>query len=144
MEQWIFLGVVALLAIVLTFYFPYRKIAAIFGGFYHKKAKHLILLTLNSQTEVEWRIWSYFFWSRIMGRKGNVTCIDTGSTDDTLKILYRLKKRYSRLDIVKLHPTVTLEEAIEKVVESKQAGSKEKMVVLDLQTNNAETKKHTA
>lgn len=132
MEQWIFLALMLVVVIALPFILPYRKIAAFFGGFYHNKARHLILLTRNSQATVEWRIWSYFFWSRIMGKKGNLTCIDTGSTDDTLKILYRLKKKYLRMEVVKLHPTVTLEEAIESCNE-KQQGSKQKMVVLDLQ-----------
>ncbi|SHE96107.1 hypothetical protein SAMN05444392_105139 [Seinonella peptonophila] len=143
MEHWLLLTLAVLVGVAIPFVFPYRMIAALFGGFYHNKAKHLILLTRNSQRAVEWRIWSYFFWNRLMGKKGHVTSIDTGSTDDTLKILYRLKKRYDRLEVIKLHPTITVEEAIESCV-GKHQGDKEKMVVLDLQEVDQETKKHSA
>lgn len=135
---------VGLSIVVIVTLFLYKRIAVVFAGFYHNKAAHLVVVTQNSQHEIEWRIWSYFLWNRIIGNKGVVTCIDTGSTDDTLKILRRLKTRYTRMDVVKLHPTITLEEAMQKALE-KHSHTKEKMIVLDLQeSESAEKEKHSA
>ena len=55
---------------------------------------HLILVTRNSQGCVEWVIRSFFFWSWLSGRSCQIICLDTGSSDDTLAILQRLKHRY--------------------------------------------------
>lgn len=144
MEQWILLGIVLLFVALFTVFFLYKRIALIFAGFYHHKAAHLIFVTKNSQREIEWRIWSYFFWNRIIGKKGVVTCIDTGSADDTLKILRRLEARYSRLTVIKLHPTITIEEAIQQALK-KQNHTIENMIVLDLQEAEPEQQeKHSA
>lgn len=144
MEHWLWLGIVILIVTLFTVFFLYKRIALIFAGFYHHKASHLIFLTKNSQSEIEWRIWSYFFWNQITGKKGIVTCIDTGSADDTLKILRRLEMRYPRLYVVKLHPTVTIEEAIQESLE-KHNHTKENMVVLDLQeAEPKQEEKHSA
>jgi len=142
--QWVWLGAVVLLVALFAVFFLYRRIALIFTGFYHSKATHLIFITKNSQSEIEWRIWSYFFWNQITGKKGVVTCIDTGSSDDTLKILNRLEARYSRLFVVKLHPTVTVKEAIQQALD-KQGHTIDDMVVLDLQEPEPKKQeKHTA
>lgn len=138
MEQWVILGVVLFSIAIIAIFFLYKRIAAVFTHFYHNKALHLVIVTKNSQHAIEWRIWSYFFWNRIIGKKkGVVTCIDTGSTDDTLKILRRLKTRYTRMDVVKLHPTVSLEEAIQKAL-AEHNHTPDKMIVLDLQDSDLE------
>lgn len=139
MEEWVLLGTSILLAILFTMFFLYKRIASIFAGFYYNKASHLVIVTQNSQHEIEWKIWSYFFWNRIIGKKGVITCIDTGSKDDTLKILRRLKVHYSRLDVVKLHPTISLKDAIQAALERHNHSSKE-MIVLDLQELEPEYK----
>lgn len=143
MEQWLWLGMIILIVALFTMFFLYKRIALIFAGFYHNKAAHLFFVTKNSQSEIEWRIWSYFFWNKMFGKKGVVTCIDTGSTDDTLKILHRLKTRYPRLFVIKLHPTVTIEEAIQQSLEKHQHTNKE-MIVFDLQEGESEKEKHSA
>lgn len=144
MGQWVPLGAVILLIALITGFFLYKRIALIFAGFYHNKATHLIFITKNSQSEIEWRIWSYFFWNQIIGKKGVVTCIDTGSSDDTCKILNRLEARYSRLFVVKLHPTKTVKEAIQQALE-KHGHTIEDMIVLDLQeTESDKQEKHSA
>lgn len=144
MEQWLWFGIVFLLVVLFFVFFLYKRIALIFASFYHNKAAHLIVITKNNQSEIEWRIWSYFFWNRIIGKKGVVTVIDTGSNDDTLKILWRLASRYSRLFVVKLHPTVTIEEAIQQALE-KHEHTKKDMIVLDLQEVESEKQeKHSA
>jgi len=141
---WVWLGVLILLIALITVFFLYKRIALIFTGFYHSKATHLIFITKNSQSEIEWRIWSYFFWNQITGKKGVVTCIDTGSSDDTLKILNRLEARYPRLYVHKLHPTVTIKEAIQQALE-KHHHTIDDMIVLDLQeTEPKKQEKHSA
>lgn len=141
-EMWI--GIIIFVIVVVgVFFLLYKRIGAIFAGFYHNKASHLIILTQNSQHAIEWRIWSYFFWNRMIGKKkGVLTCIDTGSTDDTLKILRRLSTRYDRLNIVKLHPTITLDEAIQQALA--EHGQSEKMIVLDLQEPEERQEKNSA
>ncbi|MBA4495369.1 hypothetical protein ACFO25_01145 [Paenactinomyces guangxiensis] len=127
MEQWILWSA----ALYVVMFFLLKGLSAYFGKYYHNKAYHLVMITCNSQHSIEWMIWSYHFWNETKGNKGNITCIDTGSTDDTLAILHRLWHRYPRLQIVRLAPYVNTEEAIHEWLKS-QKQNKEKLIVLDL------------
>ena len=60
---------------------------------------HLVVVTRNSQRTVEWVVRSYFYWSWLRGRACQISCLDTGSSDDTLMILRRLKYRYPWISI---------------------------------------------
>lgn len=125
MGLWILWGVILYIGLYLLI----KQISKFYGDVYHNKAVHLIILTYNSEYVIEYMIWSYHFWNK--GKKGRITCLDTGSTDDTLAILERLKLRYPSLEVVHLHPMVDAEEAVQEWLE-RQGENKEECLVLDL------------
>jgi hypothetical protein len=141
MELWIFWSV----ALSVALFFLIRFFSRRFGDQYHRKAIHLVILTHNSQQSVEWMIRSYHFWNGNKGRRGKITCIDTGSTDDTLKILERLEQRYTQLEIIRMHPHVESDEMIKEWLEEWQK-QKEKLIVLDLREpeNRKESERNLA
>ena len=55
---------------------------------------HLVVVTRNSQGCCRVGDSFLFFWSWLSGRSCQIICLDTGSSDDTLAILQRLKHRY--------------------------------------------------
>jgi hypothetical protein len=148
MEQWV-LWLMAIPAFVVLYYvmvFLLKRLSLFFGNYYHNKAVHLVILTYNSQRHVEWTVWSYQFWNGTKGRKGYITCIDTGSIDDTLAILQRLQQRYPHLKVKQVSSNIPQsEEAIKTWLES-QNQHKEKLVVLDLRewSPAKEPEKHLA
>lgn len=126
-------------------YFLLKRLSIYFGNYYHNKAYHLVMITCNSQHSIEWMIWSYHFWNETKGKKGTITCIDTGSTDDTLSILQRLQQRYPHLQVVKLNPNTNTEEQIQEWLKSHKHNN-EKLIVLDLREVDtvSETKRFLA
>jgi hypothetical protein len=137
MEQWVSLGSAALyVAMFFLVFYLIRWLYQYFGNYYQNKAYHLVMITCNSQHSVEWLIWSYHFWKGKKGKKGLITCIDTGSIDDTLAILQRLQTRYEQLQIISLSPNSDTEAAIQEWLQS-QKQNKEKLVVMDLREVDA-------
>ncbi len=64
-----------------------------------KGTKHLVVISADSQATIEWWVRSYVFWNWVRGEVCRCTCIDLGSTDDTLAILQRLKRRFSWIEV---------------------------------------------
>ncbi len=141
MEQWIIWSA----ALYVVMFFLIKHLSVYFGYYYHNKAYHLVIITRNSQRSIEWMIWSYHFWNGTKGKKGKITCIDTGSTDDTLAILERLTQRYPQLEILKIPPNVNAEEAIQDWLESNRQ-NKGKLIVLDMREpdQSRESERHLA
>jgi hypothetical protein len=54
------------------------------------KASHVVLVTKNNQSSIEWYLRSLFFFSKMRGRAISTTVLDEGSTDDTLHIVRKL------------------------------------------------------
>jgi hypothetical protein len=134
MELWVLWSV----ALYLVMFFLIKKLSYYFGNYYHNKAVHLVIITHNSQHSVEWMIRSYRVWNGSKGKrmKGKITCIDTGSTDDTLFILERLKQRYPYLEIIRLEPFANAEDTIQAwIQEQKKEGGK--FIVLDLRESDS-------
>lgn len=133
MEMWVLWSVALYVAMVLIL----KALSNFFGVYYHNKAYHLVMITLNSQHQIEWMIWSYYMSNENKGKKGTITCIDMGSNDDTLQILHRLQVRYPRLQVVKLSPAEGTGDPLQQWLTS-QEGNKEKLLVLDLREPDAE------
>lgn len=72
------------------------------GG--HKAPKSLVVITADSQATIEWWVRSFMFWNWIRGNSCQCICIDLGSTDDTLFILDRLKRRFSCIEVKRFEP----------------------------------------
>lgn len=53
---------------------------------------HLILVTHNNQSEIEWYMHSYLFFSWVRGRQSNITVFDDGSSDETPEIISRISR----------------------------------------------------
>jgi len=117
--------------------FSSKVLANIFGKYYYNKAYNLVIITHNNQRSIEGIIWSYHFWNGSKGREGIITCLDTGSSDDTLLILKRLANKYSSLNIVALGTEENKEKAIQEWLLT-QKQNKEKLLVLDLRESNEE------
>lgn len=64
-----------------------------------QKTKHLVVISADSQSTIEWWLRSYLFWNWMHGNACRCTCIDLGSTDDTLAILERLMSRFSCIEV---------------------------------------------
>ena len=133
MEMWILWSVLLYIAMILIL----KALSNFFGVYYHNKAYHLVMITQNSQHQIEWMIWSYHMSNESKRKKGTITCIDMGSTDDTLQILKRLQVRYPRLQVVNIDPQETTGDPIQQWLIS-QEGNKEKLLVLDLREPDAE------
>lgn len=127
MEQWVLWSAALCFAVILLV----RKIPSFYGNAYHHKAVHLVIITKNSQQAVEWMIRSYHGWKGAKGKPGKITCIDTGSTDDTKAILDRLEQRFPQLEVVHIDTDQHTDEAIANWLRGQEQG-KEKLVVLDL------------
>ncbi|MEW9031934.1 MAG: hypothetical protein AB2404_04300 [Planifilum fimeticola] len=87
---------------------------------------HLVVVTRNSQGCVEWVVRSFFFWSWLSGRSCQIICLDTGSSDDTLIILKRLKHRYPWIRIRSVREHQLADRMAEEGVDA------ERVVVMDL------------
>jgi len=59
-----------------------------------RQATHFLLITCNSQLQVEWYIRSLYFFSRLKGREIQVTIADEGSLDETMAIIDRIRYEY--------------------------------------------------
>ncbi|MFC4077415.1 hypothetical protein [Salinithrix halophila] len=73
--------------------------ARIFGLTLQTDIRRLVLMTENSQGSIEGVVRSFLFRQQIYGRRAEVVCVDTGSSDDTYQILTRLKHRYPALEV---------------------------------------------
>lgn len=134
MGYWyLLIGAVFVIAVVLL----YRRLITFGKGLYHHKASHLVIITGNSQQSIEWLIRSYhlahFFRGSKM-KKGRITCLDMGSSDDTLQILEKLKQKYDHLDVFSYK--LSSEEELTEWLKAEQ--QKEKVVVLDLRDTDDE------
>lgn len=87
---------------------------------------HLVLVTRNSQGSIEWVVRSFFFWNWLSGRMCQVSCLDTGSSDDTLIILKRLKQRYPWIRI----RSVSEHQLADQMAE--EGADMERAIVMDL------------
>ncbi|MBD1372189.1 hypothetical protein IC620_07410 [Hazenella sp. IB182357] len=135
MEYWVLWGI----ALYLVMFFLFKTLSRYFGKYYHNKAVHLVVLVENSGHAIEWTIRSYHFWNHARGRKGTITCIDTGSVDDTLDILKRLQQRYDNLEIIQFHNHVNADDAIQGWLTAQEL--KEKWIVLDLRKGESKKRK---
>lgn len=108
-----------------------RFLSKLFKQYHQGRALNLIIITLNSQQRIEWMIMSYQFWNERRSPKGNITCLDLGSTDDTLEILHRLNHKYPDLKIVSLGAQEDIDQTIQNWLGDQQI-NKDKMIVLDL------------
>lgn len=59
-----------------------------------RKSSHVVLITKNNQTQIEWYVRSLYFFSKFKGRQIDTTVLDEGSTDDTLRIVERLSRKH--------------------------------------------------
>ncbi|MBP1992634.1 hypothetical protein [Paenibacillus eucommiae] len=87
----------------------------IWFGFKNNKqrsAAQVLLITRNNQSQIEWYIRSMFFFSRIRGRELQVTILDEGSTDETMRIIERLSHTYC-MDIKWCLPDKSLDDFLE-------------------------------
>jgi hypothetical protein len=50
---------------------------------------HVVLVTFNNQTQIEWYLRSFLWVSWVRGRSIHVTVFDAGSTDDTVAIVHK-------------------------------------------------------
>lgn len=128
MGYW-YLLIVAVL--VVAFVFLYRRLLTFGKGLYHHKASHLVIITNNSQQSIEWLIRSYHMANHLRAdglKKGRITCLDMGSSDDTISIIERLKQKYDHLDV--FSHKLSSEEELTQWLRAEQ--QKEKVVVLDL------------
>ncbi|MDF2958977.1 MAG: hypothetical protein K0S39_712 [Paenibacillus sp.] len=120
---WIFGSYAASIALVHWFYRRRRN--------EEHQATHFLLITCNSQMQVEWYIRSLHFFSRLKGREIQVTLADEGSTDDTLEIVDRFRQEY-QLHIHSFDAAGSLEEWIrqheDKQVIVVRLGQQEEMV----------------
>jgi hypothetical protein len=132
MEHWVLWSAALCFAVI----FLVKTIPNFYGNTYHNKAVHLVLITENSQQAVEWMIRSYHGWKDAKGTPGKITCIDTGSTDDTKAILERLIHRFPHLEVLHIDEEHQTDEAISKWLQAQEQG-KEKLVVLDLRKMEA-------
>ena len=135
MEGWIMWSVF----LYITLFFLVKGLSRYFGNYYHNKAVHLVIITKNSQHEVEWMIRSYYVWNGPQGRPGQITCLDVGSKDDTLFILNRLKQRYSSLDVIRLSSVPDEDEAVYRWLQSQEKNSG-KLIVMDLRESDSSDK----
>jgi hypothetical protein len=124
---YIAIGAVLIVAVV----FLYKWLLTFSKGLYHHKASHLVIITNNSQHSIEWLIRSYHLANHLRKRgleKGKITCLDMGSSDDTILIIERLKQKYDHLDV--FSRKMSSEEELTRWLKEEQ--QKEKVVVLDL------------
>ncbi|MCL6458713.1 MAG: hypothetical protein K6T85_11965 [Gorillibacterium sp.] len=61
---------------------------------------HLVVVTKESQTRIEWYLYAYLFVSWLRGRQTVITVFDEGSTDDTCTIVNRVAREWPN---VRLH-----------------------------------------
>lgn len=59
-----------------------------------RASSHVVLVTKNNQSSIEWYLRSLFFFSKVRGRVISTTVLDEGSTDDTLRIVRKLAVRH--------------------------------------------------
>lgn len=102
---WIFGSYAASIALVHWFYRRQLNEA--------RQATHFLLITCNSQMQVEWYIRSLHFFSRLKGREIQVTLMDEGSTDDTLAIVDRMRREY-QIELGSFDAAGSLEEWIQE------------------------------
>jgi hypothetical protein len=55
---------------------------------------HVVLITKNNQSKIEWYVRSLYFFCKLKGRQIDTTVLDEGSTDDTLRIVERLSLKH--------------------------------------------------
>ncbi|OYD08055.1 hypothetical protein [Paludifilum halophilum] len=125
MEQGLFWGIVVFAALRLTALF----IARIFCYPIRPDAARLVMVTENSQGSVEWVIRSFFFWKFLSGQPCQVTCLDTGSFDDTCRILFRLQKSYPALTACDDCRNLSEDELREKIDRVVQNGNSSAAVI---------------
>jgi hypothetical protein len=70
-------------------------IAAVHAVYRYSRSKrentppiHLVLVTSNNQSQIEWYLGSFIFFSWLRGRTSQITVFDDSSTDDTRIILH--------------------------------------------------------
>ncbi|MFD1397502.1 hypothetical protein ACFQ49_16965 [Kroppenstedtia eburnea] len=129
MEQWLFFGI-ALFAVIRITADQFSRIFS-FPGL-HSNPPRLVLLTRNSQKNVEWVIRSYCQRRRLAGRPSEILCLDTGSTDDTPLILQRLQRRYPSLEVL---PYTAASTGWDRETEPESTGGGTALV-LDLRNDN--------
>jgi hypothetical protein len=87
------LGLLAIMACygaaVVLLHWCYRRVRHRAG-----KASHVVLITNNNQSQIEWYLRSLYFFSSFKGRRIDTTVLDEGSTDDTLRIVERMSLRH--------------------------------------------------
>ncbi|MFC0212915.1 hypothetical protein ACFFK0_10620 [Paenibacillus chartarius] len=92
------LGLFAILAcygaVVVLLHLCYYRIRKQ-SGFSKRKKSHVVLITHNNQSQIEWYVRSLYFFSSLQGRRIDTTVLDEGSTDDTLQIVERLSRKHS-------------------------------------------------
>lgn len=98
MEQWFLFGI-ALFAVIRITVDLFTRIFS-FPIDLRGNIPKLILLTRNSQGNIEWVVRSYCHQRRLEGKSSEILCFDTGSTDDTHLILQRLQRRYPSLEVL--------------------------------------------
>lgn len=96
-----------------------------------KVTKHLIVISANSQATIEWWVRSYVFWNWIHGTPCRCTCIDLGSSDDTVTILERLQRRFDWIE-VRRWDAMDRERPVEQLITNSPSHVQVQVSVLDL------------
>lgn len=136
---WILSAATLYFAVHFSMWF-YRKF---FRSSYHHKASHLILITGNNQQSIEWLIRSYKVANRMGSNSIKVTVLDTGSTDDTLKIVNLLRKEFDQLELISLRDLPNTDEVIQHFVQ--MVGKEKKpFLVLDLRQESSDEQEQTS
>ncbi|QKG85672.1 hypothetical protein GXN76_15260 [Kroppenstedtia pulmonis] len=126
MELWLLWGI----GVYVTFRVVAFLVDAIFRYPSRNDADLLILLTENSQGSIEWIVRSFFFWKWLKGKPCRIICLDTGSSDDTPRILKRLEQRYPGLTTRCWEHRGNL--SVKEVEGRFSSQSEEKKMILDL------------
>jgi glycosyltransferase involved in cell wall biosynthesis len=81
----------------------YGFCTALIHGMYELQRKtktiHVVLITLNNQTQIEWYLRSFIWVSWLRGRSILVTVFDAGSTDETAAIVQKLAAQRDNLKV---------------------------------------------
>ncbi|MEO3947263.1 hypothetical protein [Gorillibacterium sp. CAU 1737] len=111
------LGAYGLCAVVVHALYAYSKK----GG--ESPTYGLVVITRNSESEIEWYLYAYLFVSRLRGRQTAITVFDDQSEDETVSIIRRVQLKA---------PNVRLEESLDGLDRFLEEHESQPLLVLHL------------